>query len=39
MTRPANSPDYEADFGAWLEDQARHARRGAFDSLDLDKWR
>src|SRR5487761_1333219 len=36
MTRPANSPDYEADFIAWLEDQAQHARRGEFDALDLE---
>ena len=36
MTRPANAPDYEADFVAWLEDQARHARRGELDALDLE---
>lgn len=31
-----NVPAYEGDFVAWLEDQARHARRGEFDSLDLE---
>jgi uncharacterized protein DUF29 len=36
MMRPANAPDYEADFVAWLEDQARHARRGELDALDLE---
>ncbi|HEV7997283.1 MAG TPA: DUF29 domain-containing protein [Stellaceae bacterium] len=36
MTRPANAPDYEDDFVAWLEDQARHARRGELDALDLE---
>ena len=36
MTRPANAPDYEDDFVAWLEDQAQRARRGETDSLDLE---
>ncbi len=36
MTRPANAPDYEDDFVAWLEDQARHARRGELEALDLE---
>jgi uncharacterized protein DUF29 len=36
MTRPSNAPAYEEDFVAWLEDQARHARRGEVDGLDLE---
>jgi hypothetical protein len=36
MTRPANAIAYDADFVAWLEDQARHARRGEIEALDLD---
>ena len=36
MTRPPNTPSYEADFVAWLESQARHARGGEVDALDLD---
>jgi Domain of unknown function DUF29 len=36
MTRPANAPAYEADFVAWLEDQAQRARRGDLDALDLE---
>ncbi len=36
MTRPANAPAYEADFVAWLEDQARRARCGDLDALDLE---
>jgi Domain of unknown function DUF29 len=36
MTRPPNAPSYEADFVAWLEDQARHARRRELDALDFD---
>jgi hypothetical protein len=36
MTVPSNAPAYEKDFVAWLEDQARHARRGETDALDLD---
>ncbi len=36
MTRPANAPAYEADFVAWLEDQAQRARRGELDALDLE---
>jgi uncharacterized protein DUF29 len=35
MTRPGNAPSYEADFVAWLEDQARRARRGEAGELDL----
>lgn len=31
-----NTPAYDDDFVAWLEDQAAHARRGAVDSLDLE---
>jgi hypothetical protein len=33
---PSNAPAYEDDFVAWLEDQARHARRGEIDALDLE---
>jgi Domain of unknown function DUF29 len=36
MTRQPNAPGYEEDFVAWLEDQARHARRRELDALDLD---
>ncbi len=36
MTRRQNAPDYEADFVAWLEDQAGRARRGEVESLDLE---
>ena len=34
MTR--NAPAYEEDFVAWLEDQARHARSGETNNLDLE---
>ena len=33
---PRNAPAYEQDFVAWLEDQARRARRGETEGLDLD---
>jgi hypothetical protein len=36
MAPPRNAPTYEQDFVAWLDDQARHARRGAVDALDLE---
>jgi Domain of unknown function DUF29 len=36
MTRPPNAIAYEEDFVAWLEDQARHARRREFAALDLE---
>ena len=36
MTQRQNAPGYEEDFVAWLEDQARHARRGETDALDLE---
>jgi Domain of unknown function DUF29 len=36
MTAPSNAPAYEADFVAWLEDQAQHARRGEISALDLE---
>jgi hypothetical protein len=36
MTQRHNAPGYEEDFIAWLEDQARHARRGEIDALDLE---
>lgn len=36
MTRPPNAPSYEADFVAWLEDQAERARRRELEALDLD---
>ncbi len=36
MIRPANAPAYEADFVAWLEDQAQHARHGETAALDLE---
>jgi hypothetical protein len=36
MASPHNAPAYEDDFVACLEDQARRARSGDSDSLDLD---
>jgi hypothetical protein len=36
MRKPGNALGYEEDFVAWLEDQARHARRGEIDALDLE---
>ena len=36
MTRTANAPSYDEDFVAWLEDQARRARRGEASELDLE---
>ena len=33
---PADAPAYEEDFVAWLDDQARRARRREFDGLDLE---
>jgi Domain of unknown function DUF29 len=36
MASPQNAPGYEEDFVAWLEDQARRARRGDTEGLDLD---
>jgi Domain of unknown function DUF29 len=36
MTPPSNTPAYEEDFVAWLEDQAQHARRGEIEGLDLE---
>jgi hypothetical protein len=36
MTQRQNAPHYEEDFVAWLEDQARRARRGEIDALDLE---
>jgi Domain of unknown function DUF29 len=36
MGPPSNAPAYQDDFVAWLEDQARHARRGEIDALDLE---
>jgi hypothetical protein len=36
VTQRQNKPGYEEDFVAWLEDQARHARRGEIDALDLE---
>ena len=36
MTRSRNAPAYEKDFVAWLEEQARRARRGETDDLDLE---
>jgi Domain of unknown function DUF29 len=36
MTRTANAPSYDEDFVAWLEDQARRARRGEAGELDLE---
>ena len=36
MPLPRNAPGYEEDFVAWLEDQARRARRGETDNLDLE---
>ena len=36
MTAPRNAPRYDEDFVAWLEDQARHARRAETGDLDLE---
>jgi Domain of unknown function DUF29 len=36
MTQPGNAVPYEEDFVAWLEDQARRARRGKAAELDLE---
>jgi len=36
MTRRGNAVSYEEDFVAWLEDQARRARRGKACELDLE---
>jgi len=36
MTRRGNAVSYEEDFVAWLEDQARRARRGNAAELDLE---
>jgi len=36
MNRSRNAPLYQEDFVAWLEDQARRARRGATKNLDLE---
>jgi hypothetical protein len=36
ITRPGNAVSYEEDFVAWLEDQARRARCGNADELDLE---
>jgi uncharacterized protein DUF29 len=36
MTRPGNAVSYVEDFVAWLEDQARRARRGKAGELDLE---
>jgi hypothetical protein len=36
MTRPGNAPSYDQDFVAWLEDQARRARRGETGELDFE---
>jgi hypothetical protein len=36
MTQRQNVTRYEEDFVAWLEDQARHARRGEIGALDLE---
>ena len=36
MTDTRNAPGYEEDFVAWLEDQARRARSGDVESLDLE---
>ena len=36
MTVRPNAPAYDEDFVAWLENQARHARRGEIEGLDLD---
>ena len=35
---PRNLPAYEADFVAWLEDQAGRSRRAREASLDLDSF-
>jgi Domain of unknown function DUF29 len=34
MSRPLNATAYEQDFVTWLEEQARHLRRGEIDALD-----
>jgi uncharacterized protein DUF29 len=36
MARRGNAPSYDQDFVAWLEDQARRARRGEAGELDLE---
>ena len=36
MALTRNAPGYEEDFVAWLEDQARRARSGETDGLDLE---
>jgi hypothetical protein len=36
VTRRGNAVSYEEDFVAWLEDQARRARRGKAGELDLE---
>ena len=36
MTDTSNAPGYEEDFVAWLEDQARRARSGDTEGLDLE---
>jgi hypothetical protein len=36
MARPGNVVSYDEDFVAWLEDQARRARHGKADGLDLE---
>ena len=36
MTKSLNPPVYEDDFVAWLEDQARRARGGETEALDLE---
>ena len=36
MALTRNAPGYEEDFVAWLEDQARRARGGETESLDLE---
>jgi hypothetical protein len=36
MNRSRNAPLYEDDFIAWLKDQARRARRGETEDLDLE---
>ena len=35
MARSSNASVYDEDFVAWLEDQARRARRGEIGDLDL----
>jgi hypothetical protein len=36
ITRPGNAVSYEEDLVAWLDDQARRAREGKADGLDLE---